>query len=520
MTTTIPRLLRERAEHQPDARLLQFESTRISYDDLNQAADKLAAGFLQLGLKPGDRIAIAASNSPNWLTCLLASTRIGAVLVTLSVLYREREFDSMINQSGARALVCDAEAGGFDFTEFVDGLRPQIPSVEHFVFIGGHGFEASHSFEDVAGTDPDGVPIEDYEAGRQPDDPAVILFTSGTTGVPKGATLTHRSILASAAAQAERFEQSPDDVILGVMPFNHVGGLSCTFASSLWSGAGVHLLPRFHPDLIAPAINDGGVTMFVGVPTMYSLTLDSGVLTARDTHNIRLCVIGGSNLEPALAHRVSEVFPQARMANLYGMSETSGACIISAADDSRETITRTLGTPLSGVEVDICDDNQQSIEAGHVGELVVRSAMVADGYWGQPDDTSEAFTQDGWVRSGDIASNETTGHVRLHGRQKEMFVRGGYNVYPAEVEDVISGSDDVAMCAVIGVPHDVYGETGMAIIVPVAGAGLNVDRLRDMCAAALAEYKVPDTFKVVDTLPMTPAGKIQKVALRSAMLEA
>ncbi|MFE3289389.1 class I adenylate-forming enzyme family protein [Rhodococcus sp. NPDC059234] len=511
--STISAQLAARVATAPDATFVHFGGEAISYAEIDSRSDRAATGWLRLGLGHGDRIAIAATNSPDWIVAHLAAVKIGAVLVTLNVAYREREFIHMLTQSGARALVCDAEANGFEFGPFLDRLRPDIPTVEHLVFIGGDEVPGGRRWADLAATDPDPALLAGAAEGVRPADPAVILYTSGTTGTPKGATITHASLLASAAAQVERFEQTAADVILGVMPFNHVGGLTCTLGSTLVTGGAIALLPRFHPDLVVDVMAGSGVTMFVGVPTMYKMVLGADSAAGVDMSSVRLCVVGGSNLEPSLAEQVAARFPGVRIANLYGMSETSGACVISPPGDSLDIVGRSIGTMTGDFEGRIVDDRNTALAAGEAGELQVRGGCVAAGYWQLPDESAATFLPDGWLATGDVASMSEDGHVSLLGRRKEMYVRGGFNVYPAEVENVLAADPTVAMCAVIGVPDETFGETGYAFVVPAPGAAVDREALLVRCRRALAKYKVPDRVEVVDGLPMTPAGKIRKVAL-------
>lgn len=232
-----------------------------------------------------------------------------------------------------------------------------------------------------------------------------------------------------------------------------------------------------------------------------------------DVSNTRLLVVGGSNLEPALAEKVSARFGGPRLANLYGLSETSGASVISPATDSLATVATTIGTALDGVEARVVSDDGTALPAGEAGELQLRGACVAAGYWNKPDETAETFGSDGWLATGDVATMTTDGHISIVARKKEMYVRGGYNVYPAEIENVLASDPSVAMCAVIGIPHATYGETGYAFVIPAPGATVDAEALRETCRRQLADYKVPDAVEVVDALPMTPAGKIRKVLL-------
>ncbi|KXO93967.1 class I adenylate-forming enzyme family protein [Tsukamurella pseudospumae] len=505
------------ARDAPDRAFLLTDAGVLGYRAVDEGAREVAEALLAVGIDAGDRVAVAAPNCTEWILLWLATAKIGAVLVTLNVVYREQEFEYMLGQSGARLLVCAAEARGYDFVAMLAAMRDRIPGVEGIVFLAdgdGAGDLAAVSGalswpEFVAGG-------RGGRAGAPPASavgaaPAVILYTSGTTGAPKGAVLTQGGILASAAGEAERFDLIGTDVILGHMPLNHVGGLTCTIAAAAVAGAAVALVPGFHPEQSLDAAASRRVTVLVGVPTMYTLML--GGIGDRDLSAVRLCVVGGANLEPALAQRMRQAFPGVRIANLYGASEASGACIVSAADDGPELIATSIGTPLAGVRVRVVGPDGAPVPPGADGELQVRGPSVAAGYWGMPEATAAAFGADGWLATGDVAVLSEDGHVALRGRLKEMYVRGGYNVYPAEVENFVGGLAGVAMVAVIGVPNAVYGETGRAFVVPARGAEIEPDVIREACRAAFAAYKVPDEVLVVDALPLTPAGKIRKAVL-------
>lgn len=513
---TVPSVLDHRATATPDSPFIEFNGESISYSELSIRVDRVATAWLQSGLSHGDRVAIASRNSVDWLVTYLATARIGAVLVTLSVMYREREFTHMLGQSGARLLVCEATVAGFDFQDFLSELQPRIPTVTEYVFLGTSRPSFGRGWDEVAATPADVEAVAAAFEAVRPDDPAVILYTSGTTGQPKGATLTHRSLLASAIGQVERYDQGPSDNMLGVMPFNHVGGLTCSFGSSLVAGGTLTLLPAFHPDLVAEMIANRPITLFAGVPTMYTMILASESFADVDTSTVRTCVVGGSNLEPTLARRVRSAFPKARLSNLYGLSETSGASVISHPDDDAHTVDTTIGTPIGDVEARIVDEAGSPVGNGTEGELQLRGSCIATGYWDMPDQTRAAFVDDGWLATGDMGTISDTGHISIHGRKKEMYVRGGYNVYPAEIENVLSTHPSVALCAVIGYPDATFGEKGCAFIVPAPGHDFDPSELTRLCEEQLAAYKVPDKFEVVDALPMTPAGKIRKAELKTS----
>lgn len=524
---TLPGTLRDTCATSAAAPFVLTADRDWTYADIDEASNRLAAGFLTAGVRRGDRIAIAAPNSAEWIITWFAAAKIGSPLVTLNVAYREHEFDYMLNQSGATMLVCVTRHGDFDFVEFLDRLHPRFGTVREYVFLGGDGFAGSRSWDALlsAGSTARGAaspegPVADpgFESFVRPDDPAVILYTSGTTGDPKGATLTHASIVASARAQANHIGQRSDDVAIGHMPLNHVGGLTCTVAAAMVAGGSVALLPGFHPEVALRTIGERQVSIFVGVPTMYAMMMGLDEFPKTDTSSVRICIVGGSNVEPDMGRGIIDAFAGARLANLYGLSESSGGCVISAADDDLDTLVHTIGVPIGGFGARVVDADGAPLSSGAEGELQISGPCVANGYWENPEASRATFLADGWLATGDMAVIRPDGHIRLRGRTKEMYVRGGYNVYPAEVENVIAGDPTVAMSAVIGVPHEVFGEVGRAYLVPVAGAQIDTDAVLERCREQLAKYKVPEEIEIVDSLPLTPAGKIKKIALKDSRM--
>lgn len=512
--TSLSDILERFAVETPDAVFLLTPQRDWTYRQVAEAAERVAAGLQELGVSAGDRVAIAAPNSAEWFVTLMATSRIGAALVALNVLYRQHEFDVMLNGSGAVVLICVDRHRDFDFVSFFDGLRDHLKTVREYVFLGGPGFAGSRRWDDLARTPLPQRRTEAPASAETEETPAVILYTSGTTGDPKGAMLTHRGILASASAEAAHLNLHADDVLIGHMPINHVGGLTCSITAAMVVGAGVLLLPAYHPQDALDGITQRGITVYIGVPTMYTKMMELPGFAIADLSGVRTCVIGGSNVEPALARRIGSSFPRARLANIYGLSETSGGCIMSAAEDDIETLAETLGVPIGDFEVRVVDDERKPLPAGLAGELQIRGAGVAAGYWQLPEATAASFGSDGWFSSGDMAELRTDGRVRLRGRKKEMYVRGGYNVYPAEIENMLAKHPDVAMSAVIGVPDATYGEVGIAFVVPRAGHTIDVADLKQLCHTNLARYKMPEEIRVVDDLPTTPTGKIHKRELQ------
>ena len=518
MTDPLPRdlssLLRAAARENPDRPfLLGPGDDVVPFGELDRRADRCAAGLAARGIGAGDRVAVAGLNTADWLTLFFGATRLGAAVVTLNVRYRETELEYMLGQSGARLVVSEAELAGFDFRALYAGLAPRIPAVEAVLWFGDPGPDGFDALLAADGPAPTGDPA--------PDTPAVVLYTSGTTGRPKGAVLTHASLLASAAGQRERDATGPDDVLVATLPFNHVGGITCTVLHALVAGAAVALVPAFSPSASLAAAARHRATVLAGVPTMHVLMLAELAKGEYDLSRVRLVIAGGSNVDPPLARAIAAAFPGAHVENLYGLSETSGACVISAADDDLATVCETLGTPLTGIEVRVVDPaTGAELPDGEDGELQVRGPSLAAGYWEMPAETAEAFAG-GWLATGDMVTRRSDGHLVLRGRRKEMFLQGGFNVYPVEVENVLAAHPGVALAAGIGIPDDVLGEVGLYFVVPRdAAAPPTAQELTDWCRERLADYKVPRRIEVRGELPTTPAGKIAKAQLRQEVVPA
>ena len=490
----------------------------VTYPEVDALTDRVAAGLLARGIGRGDRIALLGLNTPQWLAVFFGAARIGAVVVPLNVRYREQELTYMLGQSGARTVISVDAVPDFDFAAFFEEFRDRLPGVRDYVFF-GTGVPGSATFDELTATPSGPDPPAGVRDAAVPDDPLMILYTSGTTGRPKGATITHRSILASARAQADHFRMTEEDVLLGHLPFNHVGGITCTIMSALVSGGAVALLPAFSPDAALRAIERHGVTFCGAVPTMYVLMLGQEDFADHDLSSVRLCMAGGSNIEPALAEAIRRGFPGVPLYGLYGLSEVSGACVLSPLDDDPETVARTLGVVIGDFEARVTGPDGDVLPPGETGELQIRGDCVVAGYWNMPEETAAVFLPDGWFATGDMVAMESDGHLVLRGRRKEMYIQGGFNVYPVEIENVLTAHPKVAMAAGIGVPDEVLGEVGCFYVVPRPDAEPPApEELTAYCRDRLADYKVPRRFVVTADVPMTPVGKIHKAALKERHL--
>ncbi len=513
-TDTVWEALKQAAAEMTGRRMYVFKGKEIGFKEVDEASDRIAAGFLKLGFTKGDRIGLIGLNQPEWIYTYFAAAKIGAVIVALNVRYRDVELEYMLNQSGARGLVTITELGDMNYVDYFDDFRVKIPTVKDFIFIGGPGFSGSHSFDDLMKTEIDKGPLDKAKSAVKPDDLMIIIYTSGTTGKPKGAAISHKSQIASAFAQAEHARISEEDVMLIVLPLNHVGGITCSVLASLLSKVTGVLIPAPDLDDIVKQSGTYKPTVFGGVPTLYTLLFMNESFKAFDSSHVNLAIAGGSNVEPPLLKQINEFFPNAKLMNLYGLSESSGAVVLSPWESDFETTVRSIGKPIGDFKVKVVDAAGSEVETGGVGELCFKGDAVCRGYFEMSDETAETFDKEGWLHTGDMGSLDEEGYIMLKGRKKEMYLQGGYNVYPVEVENVLVKHPKVLMAAGIGVADPVLGEVGRYYIVPLPGTEPTEDELKEYCKGLLADYKVPRQIVFRDVLPMTPVGKIMKKQLK------
>lgn len=515
--TTLHGELIRAAEDSGDDIFLEDDRGHVTFATMARRAASVAETLASQGVRAGDRIAIAATNRREWVDVLFAASQLGAVLVTLNVRYRDVELTHMLRQSGAKVALSERWDGDVDLKSVYARVVSEVPSLERVIYLDApdrcqiDSDAPAHWFED------DMSKSLSVETADDPDAPVVILYTSGTTGSSKGAVLTHRSLLAAAGGEVERIAFAREDRMLGTMPLNHVGGLTCTLLAALVARGSVILHRTFSPTAALNALGTGGITIFAGVPTMWKLLLKLSRDRADNAQDafpaLRAAIIGGSNAEPELCSMIQHAAPKARLVNLYGMSEYSGPCLMSELDDDVDTISRTLGTMLKGVETRVIDFDGQLVGHGRDGQLQVRGAGVAAGYWDDTVHTAETFLRDGWLATGDVVASTPTGHFEFRGRSKEMFIQGGYNVYPVEVENVLTDHPGVTAAAGIGMSDDLKGQVGYYFVVPRDGAEISPAILKEYCSARLANYKVPAVIVILDELPMTATGKVRKAQL-------
>lgn len=468
---------------------LKLDDVEMSYGALDVASARVAALLRERGIGPGDRVGVMLPNVPEFAVVYYGVVRAGAVVVPMNVLLKEREVSFYLSDSGARMLFA-----WHGFAEAAEAGARGLPVECVFVMPGEFarllsGVEPAFGVVDRAG-----------------DDTAVILYTSGTTGTPKGAELTHSNLTSNVAAVVRLHSFGENDVLLGALPLFHSFGQTCSMNAAVASGATLSLIPRFDAGRALDTIERDRATVFQGVPTMYSAMLHHPRRDAFDVSTLRVCVSGGASLPAEVLRGFEEAFGCTLLEG-YGLSETSP--VASSNRPDRERRAGSVGMPIEGVSMKIVDPDGVDVAAGSRGEIVIRGPNVMKGYWRRPDATAEVMS-DGWFHTGDVGVMDDDGYFFIVDRLKELIIRGGYNVYPREIEEVLYEHPAVREVAVVGVPHPELGEEVAAAVALKDGAAVDEESLRDFVKARVAAYKYPRRISFFDELPKGPSGKIVK----------
>jgi long-chain acyl-CoA synthetase len=473
---------------------VKLDDVQLTYAALDEGSARVAGLLRAKGVQAGDRVGIMLPNVPLFALVYYGVLRAGGVVVPMNILLKSREVRFYLENSGGKVV--------FAWHEFAkDAEEGATEAGAECVIVKPGEFERL-----LASAEP----VSEV-ADRSLDDTAVILYTSGTTGVPKGAELTHGSLGRNCQAAQRLFSMTEQDVMFGGLPLFHAFGQSCCLNTVVRSGACLTLLPRFDPARALEIIDRDGVSVFQGVPTMYTALLhqpadqDAGA-------TLRICVSGGSALPVEVLRGFEERF-SCKLLEGYGLSETSAIASFNHAD--RERKPGSVGTPIEGVEMKIVDDRGTEAPQGEVGEIVIRGHNIMKAYWNRPEATAEAIDADGWFHSGDLGKIDEDGYYFIVDRMKDMIIRGGYNVYPREIEEVIYEHPAVREAAVIGMPHDELGEEVAAVVALKEGEQLSTEDLQAFVKAQVAAYKYPRSIWFVDELPKSPTGKILKRAIEA-----
>ncbi len=501
------------------ALISRHQNIRWSYEEFDKRAARLAGGFLALGLEPGDRIGIWAPTLAEWTLTQFAAAKAGLILVNINPAYRKSELEYALNKVGCRALVLAKAHRGIEYAQMISELRAEkrLPHLQHAILIGG-GVENFRSFEEIANAKPDDR-LPGTGARLKPGDAINIQFTSGTTGFPKGATLSHRNILNNGFFVGEQIGLTENDRLCIPVPLYHCFGMVMGNLGCITHGAAmVYPSEGFEPLAVLQTVQDEKCTALYGVPTMFIAELGHAEFSRFDLSSLRTGIMAGSPCPVETMRHVIAKMHMREVTIAYGMTETSPVSFQSGRDDPLERRVSTVGRILPHVEVKIVDERGATVSRGVSGELCTRGYSVMRGYWDDAAKTAEAIDAEGWMHTGDLGTIDDEGYANIVGRIKDMVIRGGENIYPREIEEYLYRHPKVQDVQVVGLPDERYGEELCAWIVLKPGESANAEDIRMFCDGQIARYKIPRYIRFVETFPMTVTGKVQKFLIREAMM--
>ena len=508
------------------------QGIRLTYAELRDRADAIARSLMALGLVPGDRIGIWSPNNIEWVLTQFASAKAGLILVSLNPAYRSAEIEYALRKVGCRAIVCATSHKTSNYLDILASVAPEfetskpgalraqaLPDLEIVIQIGGPTVAAAIPFEDLS-TDRfvSGASLADVSIDF--DDPTNIQFTSGTTGEPKGATLTHHNIVNNGFFVGEELGLGPGDRVCIPIPFYHCFGMVMGNLACITHGSAM-IIPgaAFEPGAVLAAIENELCTALYGVPTMFIALLEHPEFDRFRLSSLRTGIMAGAPCPLAVMQRVVDRLGIGEITIAYGMTETSPASFQTSRVDSLERRVSTVGRVLPHIEVKIVDEEGQVVPRGTSGELCTRGYSVMRGYWGDEQRTAEVIDQKGWMHTGDLATIDDEGYCNIVGRIKDMVIRGGENIFPREIEDFLHTHPDIQDVQVFGVPDVKFGEELCAWVLLRGSRRLEEEDIRDYCRGRIAHYKIPRYVRFVDSFPMTVTGKIQKFVMRERMCE-
>ncbi len=524
--STIPAVLAAAARRFGDVPAVDDGDRRLTFAGLATTARAGASALIGRGMAPGDRVALWGTNTVDWVTADLAVLCAGGVVVPVNHRYRPAEAADIVTRAGCRLVLADGPADAADAAAgsadaaggrnlaaeavtFAAALpRPAVPAGPAVLALGDWATEA-------AAGDPDDPAVRDRVAALGPSQVSHVQFTSGTTGRPKGAMLTHGAMTLTTATWVGVVGLRPGDGYPVIAPFSHIGGHKTAILAALTSGATLRPMPALDVDALVDLVGRGAVSFLQGPPALFHAVLAEVTRRGTDTAAVRSVVTGAAVVPPELVRRLYDVLGVEAVITSYGITEATGVCTMTRPDDPVDVVAGTCGRAIDGVALRICDPAGAEVPAGQAGELQVRGPNVMAGYLDDPAATAEAVDPDGWLHTGDVGTVDGDGNLRILDRLKDMVVVGGLNVYPAEVERVLADHPSVDQAAVVGVPDDRMGEVPLAFVVAAGCTAVDPAALEAHCRDQLAGFKVPRRYQVVDGLPVNPAGKVDKRALRA-----
>lgn len=492
-------VLEKSAARRPGHPALRYGAQVVTYGDLSSRTQAMAMGLKRAGLGPGDACVLMMPNSPDWITAYYALAMIGAVVAPVNFLYRTHELRHIFVDSGACAFI-----GHAAHLKDAGPLVREMPAIRTAWVTGGR----AEGFLPLSVLSEEGSPFPIHPAKGE--DPLAVIYTSGTTGVPKGAVLTHGSLASNAGTVADMRYTEPGDVCLGVLPLFHIYGQTSTLNATITLGLTLRLWERFEAEEVFKAVEEEESSFLIAVPTIFNRLAEMASLTPPRRSSLRFCVSGGASLPVEVLHRFEKAF-SVTIYEGYGLTECSPVCVENPY--GRKTKPGSIGLPIPGFEARVVDEGDRDLPRGEVGELLVRGPGVMKGYLHQEEATARTL-KGGWLHTGDLARQDEEGYLYIVDRKKDMIIRGGYNVYPREIEEVLYGHPAVLECAVLGVPHGDLGEEVAAVVLLREGVTVSPEEIQGWVKERLAPHKYPRIVRMVTELPRTSTGKILKRKIR------
>ncbi len=537
MHITVGDLLHQMAARHPDREVIKYTDRdyRRTWKEFDEETDRIAKGFIGMGVKKGDHVAIWATNEPEWLLTLFASAKIGAVLVTVNTSYKIFEAEYLLRQSDAKVLVMMDGFKDTSYFQIINELNPMLaeskpgtldnpmlPYLKHVVYTGARECPGMHRWADIEGMGagiPDAV-LRDIEAGLAPDETINMQYTSGTTGFPKGVMLTHSNIINNGKCIGDRMRFTEDDKLCICVPFFHCFGLVLGIMACLTHGTAMVPVDAYSPLKVMKAVQDEQCTALHGVPTMFIAILEHPEFARFRFPRLRTGIMAGSPCPVKVMQQVVDVMGAREITITYGQTEASPGCTMTTTDDPIEMRVSTVGRIFPHTEAKIVNPETGEICPPHVpGEFCARGYHIMKGYYKMPEATAQAIDADGWLHTGDLATVDENGYYKITGRIKDMIIRGGENIYPKEIEEFLYTHPAIKDVQVIGVPSKEYGEEVMACIILREGASLTEDEVKAHVRSHMARHKTPKFVHFMDAFPMTASGKIQKYKMREMAVE-
>ena len=513
---TIPGAFAATVAAHADTVAVVADGESLTYSQLGELVRDVGASLVHAGIGPGDRVAIWAPNSPRWIAAVLGLSAAGATLVPVNTRFKGDEAAVVLSRSGARLLLTTTDFLGADHVAMLRAASIDLPELDTIVVVDGPPSEGTLAWDDLLGavTDDDRAELDRRASAVTPEDPSDILFTSGTTGVPKGVVQTHRGTMGVARDWVAMTGIRHGDRYLMVNPYFHMFGLKAGILPSVTTGLTMYPVPVFDVDTVLDAVERERITVLPGAPTLYQSLLDGAAGdTSHDLSSLRIAVTGAADIPVPLIRRIMDELPFERVLVGYGLSE-AGTATATEPGDPPEAVATTVGTPRPGMQVRIVDGDGTAVPDGEPGEILLKGPTVMSHYLDDPAATAATLSADGWLRTGDIGRVDGDGRLCIVGRAKDMFIVGGFNAYPAEIENALVRHPEIAQAAVVGIPDERLGEVGMAFVVLTPGASTTPDDVVTWSRDQMANYKAPRRVEVVEELPVNAAGKVEKLALR------